>query len=382
MENQQQRTHASSTLSSVQGVGSTPILEDKPSRLDTFLASARDRASRRLHWLRSPLLLPSFQEEESSPKWGNEVRGSGEPKDFVVVILAQYFGWITTVNGKEINLQLTAVLNDPQVLLRCLGYRHGDTTRRWYFIMDFDVDYEDAEGVVKRLPRAKLPGTEEPILPTSQGIRRILRAAYSGGGSGFVHCGMHGMYSDTGESSITRDANGAIRYMEFPDGSPAKEAFIVGTDGVRLRGLDFMKCLSDGDDKRYNTTLTLMFDMCNAAEFLAGVVKLRYQYRSPNFDGGAAAVAASRSTNQLVVISASQRGQVAGQYRGCGALTYLVARAVTEELYEGQVPTASDIIRSIDEICQTQPNKSFLQTPQMASRYPLTGSFWLIPKRH
>ncbi|KAG8938053.1 hypothetical protein FRC00_011522 [Tulasnella sp. 408] len=169
MESQQQRADATSTLISVQGVGSTPILEDKPSRLDTFLASARNRANRRLRWVRSPLLLPPFQEKESGPKWGDEVRGPGEPKDFVVVILAQYFNWIMTVNGKEIILQLKAVLNDPQVLLKSLGYRHGDTSRRWYFVMDFDVDYEEG-GVVKRLPRAKVPGTERPVLPTSEGI--------------------------------------------------------------------------------------------------------------------------------------------------------------------------------------------------------------------
>ncbi|KAG8934953.1 hypothetical protein FRC01_011758, partial [Tulasnella sp. 417] len=47
-----------------------------------------------------------------------------------------------------------------------------------------------------------------------------------------------------------------------------------------------------------------------------------------------------------------------------------------------QVLTAPDIIRYIHRICQTRPNQAYRQTPQIASRYPLTGRFWLIPELH
>ncbi|KAG8934457.1 hypothetical protein FRC01_002820 [Tulasnella sp. 417] len=326
MSSQQERSDTLSTLLS--GVGMNPVREDMPSRFNTFLASFRSRGHRRLHQVLPPLPLPPFQ-EEPSPKWGGEVRGLGEPKEFVVVILAHYRGWTMTVRGKERNLQLNAVLNDPQVLLKCLGYRHGDTSRRWYFVMDFDVDFKDADGLVKRLPRAKLPGTETVVLPTSEGILGLLRAASREGKSGFVHCGMHCMYAQTGTSSITLQENGTVRYTETPNGSPTNEAFIVGTDGVRLYGRDFLGSLSDGDPKRRGTTLTLMFDMCNATEFLAGVVGLPYQIGSPTTGGATSSFSAPRSANQLVVISASQRDQPAGEYRQCGALTFLLSTALT-----------------------------------------------------
>ncbi|KAG8931901.1 hypothetical protein FRC01_000625 [Tulasnella sp. 417] len=123
--------------------------------------------------------------------------------------------------------------------------------------------------------------------------------------------------------------------------------------------------------------------MCNAAEFLAGIVHLPYQYRSPTFDGLAIDPAvATRSANQLVVISASQRGQVAGTYSRCGALTYLLATTLKDGPDGQQVLTAPDIIRYIHGICQTQPNQAHRQTPQIASRYLLTGGFWLIPELH
>ncbi|KAG8934954.1 hypothetical protein FRC01_011759 [Tulasnella sp. 417] len=195
--------------------------------------------------------------------------------------------------------------------------------------MDFDVDFEDADEVLKRLPRAKLPGTETVVLPTSEGILGILRAASREGGSGFVHCGVHCMYTRTGTSTITRQENGTIRYTETPNGPPTNEAFIVGTDGVRLSGRDFIDSLSDGDPKGCGTTLTLMFDMCNATEFLAGVVELPYQIGSPTPGASASSFAAPSSANQLVVISASQRGQTAGEYRKCGALTYLLSTALS-----------------------------------------------------
>lgn len=77
------------------------------------------------------------------------------------------------------NLELTSVQNDPHILLdhldceffvangfsqrwfrslsRLVGshqiVRHDDTSRNWYFIMDFDLEYTDSAGITKVLPR-------------------------------------------------------------------------------------------------------------------------------------------------------------------------------------------------------------------------------------
>lgn len=105
-----------------------------------------------------------------------------------------------TFNGQDRSLQLNAARNDPRILLRALGCQcwfisrsapkrsyplirsfyfrfslldaHGDISREWYFIMDFDVDYEDMKGVARPLPRAVYPGTQTPVLPTREGIVR------------------------------------------------------------------------------------------------------------------------------------------------------------------------------------------------------------------
>lgn len=382
MERHQKPSDAFSTLFVAPRVRISPILGGIPSRFNTFLVHFDEgaRCIRRIF----PSLSPLPFREKSNPEWGSEVRGLGGPTDFVVVILAHYAGWVTTGNKvmrffeSDPTWRRPAHKNDRSIpYLNTTPDKHGDTSRRWYFVTDFDAYYNGAQ-----VPRATLSGTDTVVLPTNEGILGILREASREGGSGFVHCGVHCMYTSTGTSIITPEANEKIRYTQVSDGSPNKEAFIVGTDGVRLYGRDFIECLSEGDEKRRGT-LTLSFDMCNATEFLAGIIKLPYQYRSPNFDGGANDPAATtRSTNQLVVISASQRDQFAGEYCRCGALTYLLATALMEESDGQQASTASDIIRYIHGVCETQPNRDYLQTPQIASRYPLTGSFWLLPEYH
>ncbi|KIO32910.1 hypothetical protein M407DRAFT_210301 [Tulasnella calospora MUT 4182] len=373
MERHQKPSDAFSTLFVAPRVRISPILGGIPSRFNTFLVHFDEgaRCIRRIF----PSLSPLPFREKSNPEWGSENSGIDE-RNFQ--ILAHYAGWVTTGNKGDHNLQLNTVLNDVQILLDSLKYKHGDTSRRWYFVTDFDAYYNGAQ-----VPRATLSGTDTVVLPTNEGILGILREASREGGSGFVHLVNLTLWTTPGGVHfITPEANEKIRYTQVSDGSPNKEAFIVGTDGVRLYGRDFIECLSEGDEKRRGT-LTLSFDMCNATEFLAGIIKLPYQYRSPNFDGGANDPAATtRSTNQLVVISASQRDQFAGEYCRCGALTYLLATALMEESDGQQASTASDIIRYIHGVCETQPNRDYLQTPQIASRYPLTGSFWLLPEYH
>ncbi|KAG8953807.1 hypothetical protein FRC04_001437 [Tulasnella sp. 424] len=285
-----------------------------------------------------------------------------------------------TVNGQDETLQLNAIRNDPRILLKALGYAHGDESRRWYFVMDFEVNYEDMNGVAKPLPRAVYPGTQIAVLPTGEGIRSILREA-SAEGSGFVHFGGHCMLATAGTSGIMDEPDEKIRYTQTQtlNGSPIKEAFIVTTDGGRLYGREFIESLGDGTDKRCGTTLTLSLDMCNASAFLAGIVDMPYQYRG---EGVQEPVPTTRSTNQLVVISASQRGQLAGTFSDCGAMTYFLTTALISEVHRRQGLSAADVIRYIHDRCQSQPDERLLQTPQITSRYQLTGGFWLLPTRY
>ncbi|KAG8953806.1 hypothetical protein FRC04_001436 [Tulasnella sp. 424] len=333
----------------------------------------------------------------------------------VFKILAHYPAWITTVNGKDKNLQLDTVCNDPKVLLKALGCQywmvsrsaqeryahsydrftsgplpdaHGDTSRRWYFVTDFEVDHKDINGVVKSLPRAVYPGTETPVLPTKGGILGILREASAGGGSGFIHCGVHCMYTTAGTSHITLvEPTGEVRYAQTPNGPSIKEAFIVTIDGERLYGWEFIDALGDGTDERCGTTLTVSLDMCNATAFLAGVVGMTYQYRNPDFgesneSPSGEGVTTTRSTNQLVVISASQPGQPAGTCNDYGAMTYFLSTALISEAHRVEGLSAADVIRFIHGKCEARKEEHLRQTPQITARYPLTGRFWLLPDPH
>ncbi|KAG8931900.1 hypothetical protein FRC01_000624 [Tulasnella sp. 417] len=252
---------------------------------------------------------------------------------------------------------------------------HGDTSRRLYFVADFNLSYTDKNDVTKPLPRATLPATGEVALPTREGMFGVFEEASKNGGSIFVHCGMHGMCEPSGESAIIKDDDGAIHFMNIPDGSASMEAFIVDANGDRIYGEDFLRHLSDSSG-RTGTTLTLSLDMCNAAAFLDGVVDLPYQHGEPDFDGDhSEPVGAIRSNNQLVVISASKRGEVAGEFGDCGAMTYFLTAA----LGRPQPSTAADVTQYMRDECQGQPIEAYRQTPQIASRYPLTGRFRLLP---
>ncbi|KAG8953809.1 hypothetical protein FRC04_001439 [Tulasnella sp. 424] len=204
--------------------------------------------------------------------------------------------------------------------------------------MDFDVDYEDTNGVTRPVPR-------KPVLPSWDGILGILREASAGGGSGFVHFGGHCMYTTAGTSNITQLK--PYRYTETANGSPVMEAFIVTTDGRRLYGREFIEALGDGADKRYGTTLTISFDMCNASAFLAGVVQMPCQYRGEGIQEPA--IQTTRDTNQLALMNGG---------------------------------SAADVIKHVHDMCQGQPKKHLLQTPQITSRYQLTGTFGLLPTQH
>lgn len=48
--------------------------------------------------------------------------------------------------------------------------KHGETSRRWYFVTDVEAIFRDASGVQEPLPRAMIPGTNTVVLPTREGI--------------------------------------------------------------------------------------------------------------------------------------------------------------------------------------------------------------------
>ncbi|KAG8934955.1 hypothetical protein FRC01_011760 [Tulasnella sp. 417] len=285
------------------------------------------------------------------------------------MVFSRYRRWKTTVDEKVHNLELKSVLNDPGVLLDCIDYVHDDTSRRLYFVADFDFSYTDRKQVTKLLPRATLPATGEIALPTREGMFGVFEEASKNGGSVLVHCGMHGMCEPSGRSVITEDDDGTIHFMNIPDGSASEEAFMVDANGERIYGEEFLRHLSDSSG-RTGMTLTLSLDMCNAAAFLDGVVGLPYQYGEPDFAADhSEPVGASRSNNQLVVISASKRGEFAGEFGRCGAMTYFLKAA----LRRPQQGTAANVIQYMREKCKGR------QTPQIASRYPSTGRFRLLP---
>ncbi|KAG9047763.1 hypothetical protein FS837_001554 [Tulasnella sp. UAMH 9824] len=268
-------------------------------------------------------------------------------------------------------------MNDPTRVLDALGYVHGDKSRRLYFVADFEVTYKDRNGVKKRLPRATLPGTEEIALPNEEGILAVCKEASKTGGSGFVHFGLHCMHELTGTSSIPEDENGAIHLINTPhEGSDSFETFIVGIDAHRILGKDLLLCLGDLSGNT-ETTLTLSFDMCNAGGYLAHVVDLPHLYPAAAGGDHTERVPVPRSNNQLVVISACQIGQVAGEFGKCGAMTFFL----TENLMKLPEATAADIVQDMRERFQKHPTPSRRQLPRFASRYPLTGPFRLLPDR-
>ncbi|KAG9048403.1 hypothetical protein FS837_012976 [Tulasnella sp. UAMH 9824] len=349
----------------------TPIFRHITPRFGTFFTAANGHARRIIS--RLPLLI--FR-DRPEPTWASEVRGRTGGEDWIVLVCARYPKWTTTTaNGIEFPLELNAVMNDPKRILDAVGYVHGDKSRRLYFVADFDVSYKDRKGVTKFLPRATLPTTGEVALPNGEGIFAIFNEASKQGGSGLVHCGMHCFYEPSGTSNITKDGDGTIHLINTWDGSASYETFIVDIDGHRIYGKDFLACLPDMSE-RTNTTLTLSLDICNAAAFLAGVVNLPCLYPAPSSNRDYTELESEpRSYNQLVVISACQLRQFAGEAGECGAMTYLL----TDKLMGSREATAAEVVRSMRERFQTHPDPSRRQLPQIASRYPLTGRFRLLP---
>ncbi|KAG8938052.1 hypothetical protein FRC00_011521 [Tulasnella sp. 408] len=116
-------------------------------------------------------------------------------------IFISYRGWKRLSKSGELeDMELTAVRNDPKLLLdhfNCSFFielirhgfdsliqspiytvRHDDTSKNWYFIMDFDLEYTDRTGITKILPRS---------LAAKNSLLRTVREATRKGGSGYIH---------------------------------------------------------------------------------------------------------------------------------------------------------------------------------------------------
>ncbi|KAG9048400.1 hypothetical protein FS837_012973 [Tulasnella sp. UAMH 9824] len=316
-------------------------------------------------------LLSSLKYSKPKSQWTREFRVDQAEKDFVVLIFLSYKGWKRVTRSGELeDMELHAVRNDPQMLLDYLNYRHDDTSKDWYFLKDFDFEYKDWTGVTKALPST---------MPSKNAILKIVREATRKGGSGFIHIGAHCMYDCHGTSHLTVQAGGAV-YTEIPIGqSDGKAAYFVSSDGQRVYGKDLHPCLSDGPEGRHGT-LTLLLDMCNAGAFLRDVVNL--SCLNTTTPDATTEIEQTRSRKQLVLISSSQAGQVAGTlqnpagYKGVfGAGTSLIMG------YLSAHPSASptELVGYLNTVCSKRPEVHLRQSPSIASRYPIEGALRLLP---
>ncbi|KAG8902633.1 hypothetical protein FRC00_000005 [Tulasnella sp. 408] len=313
-------------------------------------------------------LLSSLKYSKPKSQWTREFRVDQAKKDFVVLILLSYKGWkrVTESGGLE-DMELHAVRNDPHMLLDYLNYRHDDTSKDWYFLKDFDLEYTDWTGVTKALPST---------MPSKSAILRIVREATRKGGSGFIHVGAHCMYGCYGTSHLNVQAGGAV-YTEIPIGqSDGKAAYFISSDGQRVYGRDLHPCFSDGSEGR-GGTLTLLLDV---RAYLKDVVSL--SCLNTTTPDAATEIEQTRTRKQLVLISSSQAGQVAGSlqnpagYKGVfGAGTSLMIE------YLSGHPSASptEVVGYLNTVCSKRPEVHLRQSPSIVSRYPIEGALRLLP---
>ncbi|KAG9025667.1 hypothetical protein FS837_004858 [Tulasnella sp. UAMH 9824] len=105
-----------------------------------------ERPTLLLALLRKLALLARYHKGETRPP-------------FVILILIHYEGWTTPSNVGR-SMQLDSVKEDLKQLLDYLKYRHGDTTKTWYILSDFECVYKDHTGKERPLTRCGLPDRE------------------------------------------------------------------------------------------------------------------------------------------------------------------------------------------------------------------------------
>ncbi|KAG8912111.1 hypothetical protein FRC01_005285, partial [Tulasnella sp. 417] len=104
------------------------------------------------------------------------VRGTSTP--YVILILVHYEGWTTNLNGGR-SMQLDSVKEDLKRLLDYLKYRHGDSSRKWYILSDFECVYQDYTGKEQAVTRCGVPDRET--------ILKTVEEATKSGAWGFIH---------------------------------------------------------------------------------------------------------------------------------------------------------------------------------------------------
>lgn len=122
------------------------------SSADALSIASRLRAVKFRNLSRLFPLLSSLRYSKPKSQWTREFRLGQVEKDFVVLIFISYKGWkLVTQYGKLEDMELHAVRNDPRMVLDYLNYRHDDTSKDWYLVKDFELEYKDWTGANKGL---------------------------------------------------------------------------------------------------------------------------------------------------------------------------------------------------------------------------------------
>ncbi|KAG9032990.1 hypothetical protein FS837_002579, partial [Tulasnella sp. UAMH 9824] len=237
-------------------------------------------------------------------------------RPYVILILVHYKDWKDRSEGGR-SMQLDSVKGDLKRLLDYLKYRHGDTTRTWYILSDFEYMYEDYTGTVQAVTRCGLPDRET--------ILKTIEEATKNGGSGLIHYGGHCHYAVPGTSSLEKRGSLNI-YTETNDYQQGrKAAYLVCGDGKRIYGIELFARLPYSSNTGTVSTTTLVLDTCHAEGFTgeelpSGSDPEYMPFVNPTL------IPHVMLLHQLIVVTASRLHEKALSVNGCGALTFFMIK--------------------------------------------------------
>ncbi|KAG9048402.1 hypothetical protein FS837_012975 [Tulasnella sp. UAMH 9824] len=276
-------------------------------------------------------------------------------------------------------MQLDSVENDLAEVLDYLQYRHDDAETMWHILVDFEKEYTDGAGNTQAVKRTH---------PTKQAILDALKEAGQTRRSGLVYFGGHGGYELPG-ASVLKTSGGRTGYMvDVHDPSGPKSSFLLAIDGERIYGDDIMSRLPEKIPTQCVHTVAL--DACHSSGIASAEGSLLRVYPGePSGDNQQvetkedATNPQQRSSKQLVIISAAREGEDAKTvYPGpdaggkqYGALTWYMLHWLKKYPYA----TAQNLSERLHQTCAKQANIGEEQHPEIRARYPLTGSFELLP---
>ncbi|KIO16908.1 hypothetical protein M407DRAFT_33439 [Tulasnella calospora MUT 4182] len=177
-------------------------------------------------------------------------------------------------------------------------------------------------------------------------------------------------------TSKTRDDSSVYTETEdFQRGG--KAAYLVCGDDQRIYGNEFSAYLHAGRA----STITVVLDTCGAAGFTEDFPRLCYIYDP---EGISMLVSFTSDTRTMVAFDMAERNQIvvtasrvhekAVSFRGCGALTFFLAKYLQEHPND----SAISFVKHLDDEFATQPKADWRQHPQIQSRYRLNGPFRLL----